>query len=153
MGAVRLLEQATAAGLVLRVDGDHLRVQGPKAAARLVAELAVHKHELLAILTGRLCGRCGEKPATVTAYWGAHLCESCCRSVADENDHHGWPPVAWPDYIDVWTAIGSLTGHVWLVCDLCDERQLLGPDKAGRMCHLTTRCTGRMRLQPVEGSR
>lgn len=51
MDAVTLLQRARAAGLSLEVDGDRLRVRGPKSAEPVVRLLAQYKAEVIAILT------------------------------------------------------------------------------------------------------
>jgi len=53
MDAVTLLERARAAGLSLEVDGDRLRVRGPKSAEPVVQLLAAHKAEIMRLLTRR----------------------------------------------------------------------------------------------------
>lgn len=50
MDALTLLGEAHAAGLMLAVDGDRLRVRGPKAAEPVVRQLAAHKPAIIAVL-------------------------------------------------------------------------------------------------------
>jgi hypothetical protein len=107
MDGMNLLDRAHEAGLTVVADGDHLKVTGPRRAAPIVAELAAHKAEVLAALTG-------------------------------------WPDAV-DDWVARWAAEGARTGHEWLACDACGERQLLRPEKAGRACHVTHGCKGRLR--------
>lgn len=49
----------------------------------------------------------------------------------------------------IWADLKFPDDHEWLECDECSERQLLAPEKAGRLCHLTVGCDGRVRRVPV----
>ena len=49
--ARHLLREAEAAGLRISVEGEVLRVRGPKAGASVAEQLAAHKPEVLALLT------------------------------------------------------------------------------------------------------
>ncbi len=51
MGAVSLLQEAEAAGLSVRVDGDRLVVRGPKKAGAIAERLLDHKAEVLKVLS------------------------------------------------------------------------------------------------------
>ncbi len=51
MGAVNLLQEATAAGLVVRVDGERLVVRGPKSASAIAERLLDYKAEVIEALT------------------------------------------------------------------------------------------------------
>ncbi len=51
MGAVSLLQEAEAAGLSVRVDGDRLVVRGPKSAGAIAERLLDHKTEVLKALS------------------------------------------------------------------------------------------------------
>ncbi len=51
MGAVSLLQEAEAAGLSVRVDGDRLVVRGPKSADAIAERLLDHKAEVLKVLS------------------------------------------------------------------------------------------------------
>ena len=51
MGAVSLLQEAEAAGLTVRVDGDRLVVRGPKSAGAIAERLLDHKTEVLKVLS------------------------------------------------------------------------------------------------------
>ena len=43
-----------------------------------------------------------------------------------------------------WAVAGRRSGHEYLVCGTCAEPQLLEPDKAGRLCHMTPGCKGKI---------
>ena len=51
MVAVSLLQEAEAAGLTVRVDGDRLVVRGPKSAGAIAESLLDHKAEVLKVLS------------------------------------------------------------------------------------------------------
>ncbi len=51
MVAVSLLQEAEAAGLTVRVDGDRLVVRGPKSAGAIAERLLDHKAEVLKVLS------------------------------------------------------------------------------------------------------
>ncbi len=51
MVAVSLLQEAEAAGLTVRVDGDRLVVRGPKSAGAIAERLLDHKTEVLKVLS------------------------------------------------------------------------------------------------------
>ncbi len=51
MGAVSLLQEAEAAGLAVRVDGDRLVVRGPKSAGAIAERLLDHKAEVIEALS------------------------------------------------------------------------------------------------------
>ncbi len=51
MVAVSLLQEADAAGLTVRVDGDRLVVRGPKSAGAIAERLLHHKAEVLKVLS------------------------------------------------------------------------------------------------------
>ncbi len=51
MGAVSLLQEAQAAGLTVRVDGERLVVRGPKSAGAIAERLLDHKAEVLKVLS------------------------------------------------------------------------------------------------------
>ena len=51
MGAVTLLQEAEAAGLTVRVEGDRLVVRGPKSASAIAERLLDHKAEVLKVLS------------------------------------------------------------------------------------------------------
>jgi hypothetical protein len=77
-----LLEQAQAAGLEVRADGDRLVVHGPQSAEALARQLLAHKADLMRLLSA--------PPADVTANEACDVCGSrerwqwldgrlCCR--------------------------------------------------------------------------
>ncbi len=51
MGAVSLLQEAEAAGLSVRVDGERLVVRGPKSAGAIAERLLDHKAEVIEALS------------------------------------------------------------------------------------------------------
>ncbi len=51
MGAVTLLQEAEAAGLSVRVEGDRLGVRGPESAGAIAERLLDHKAEVLKVLS------------------------------------------------------------------------------------------------------
>ena len=51
MDGLTLLHEARAAGLVVTVEGERLRIVGPKRAESLALRLLAHKAELLPVLT------------------------------------------------------------------------------------------------------
>ncbi len=53
MVAVSLLQEAEAAGLAVRVDGDRLVVRGPKSAGAIAERLLDHKAEVLKVLSAK----------------------------------------------------------------------------------------------------
>jgi hypothetical protein len=62
VSARSLLAEARAEGMVVTVDGDHLKVVRPKSEVtdKIVAQLKVHKVWVLAELAGAVC--CGRRP-------------------------------------------------------------------------------------------
>jgi len=83
---VELLCEAIDAGLTVRVDGNDIKVRGPKRAAWLVELIRAHKLEVLLLLTVRWemprylspCFMCG-----TSLFWrriedNAALCWECC---------------------------------------------------------------------------
>ena len=72
MAGVKLLEEARAAGLKVRVEGDRLIVRGPKSAERVAKALLEKKAEVLALLNRQPqyspwpCEHCGQ-PAEIEA--------------------------------------------------------------------------------------
>lgn len=57
MDGLTLLAEAAAAGLTVEVDGDRLRVTGPKSAAAIVRRIAEHKAAILAGLARKRASR------------------------------------------------------------------------------------------------
>ncbi|HEX6013993.1 MAG TPA: hypothetical protein VFY87_19790 [Geminicoccaceae bacterium] len=64
MSAVRLLREAQAAGLRLRVEDGQVRVAADRAPpTELLEGLRAHKSEILELLRGERCRGCGERLA------------------------------------------------------------------------------------------
>ena len=60
MSAARLLDEARAAGLQLRVENERVRLSAEAAPPpELLARLRAHKAEIAALLRGNLCRHCG----------------------------------------------------------------------------------------------
>jgi hypothetical protein len=63
MTAVRALCRAREAGVLVSLDGDHLRLSAAyPPAADLLDALRNHKYEIVGILSGDTCRRCGVHP-------------------------------------------------------------------------------------------
>ncbi len=61
MTALRVLAEASAAGVGLQVDGGRLRLNAKEAPSPgLLERLRAHKAEVVELLTARLCRHCGE---------------------------------------------------------------------------------------------
>ena len=101
VGVTDLLARAQAAGLRLRMDDDgSIKAAGPKACEAIVGELREHRAELVAILNGTACCRCGtagspDHPLVATYWteWQQALCRGCVRMVVAQFERHGWPAV------------------------------------------------------------
>jgi hypothetical protein len=63
MGDLALLREALAAGLTLTVDGDTLRMAGPRSAGEIVERIKAHKAEVMQALADEgICSQCGTRP-------------------------------------------------------------------------------------------
>ena len=74
MDGLNLFEQARAAGLEIRRDGERLVIRGPKDAEALARELLSHKAEIFTALERQpenSCYFCGEPVDRTGADWGA----------------------------------------------------------------------------------
>jgi hypothetical protein len=97
MDVLTLLREAREAGLHVQVEGDKLKVEGPRTAAPIVERLREHKAEVLAVLRGPCCRTCEPRagppidigdgcglhhvtPEMVARWWG--LAESMDRTVS-----------------------------------------------------------------------
>jgi hypothetical protein len=79
-----LLEQAQAAGLEVRADGDRLVVRGPQSAEALARQLLAHKGDLMRLLSAPPADVTGNEPCEVCGgrerwLWldGRELCRIC----------------------------------------------------------------------------
>jgi len=102
MGPVDLVRQVERSGFRLVLDGDRLRVHGDRPLPQeLEAALRHQKDQVVAVLAGQPCDRCGESGCrTVLTYWSnwrQGLCADCVAIVAAEFDQREWPPVPWAD--------------------------------------------------------
>jgi hypothetical protein len=62
VSAARLLDEAQAAGLQLRVEDGRVRISAAAApSSELLARLRAHKAEIAALLRGDLCRHCGAR--------------------------------------------------------------------------------------------
>jgi hypothetical protein len=73
-----LLNQATAAGLTLAVEGDRLVVRGPREAGELARLLLARKREVIAALNGARC--CGQRPPGTAGEPLVNACQLCPTS-------------------------------------------------------------------------
>ena len=84
MDSLKLLDEAYAAGLEIRADGDRLVVRGPQSADALARQLLAHKGDLMRLLSAppadvlsdELCHVCGSRERW---QWldGRLLCRPC----------------------------------------------------------------------------
>ena len=88
--------QAEQAGLDIELEGNEVVVRGPKARAHLVEELRRHRADVVAMLRGLACYRCGAQAgrmvSTYWTLWRRSLCPLCVDVMVQEFDEHGtWP--------------------------------------------------------------
>ena len=90
MEGLDLLEQAQAAGLSVRAEGDKLSIRGPRCAEMLAKELLEHKVEIINLLSvigkeelciGHMWNRACIRGVSCSRSWTPSLCPDCggCR--------------------------------------------------------------------------
>jgi hypothetical protein len=120
MDGLTLLNEARAAGLEVRTDGDRLVVRGPRSAETLARQLLAHKAELLYLLTliptdytPRALDPVGpcEAPIVAVKVWSDVL-QQAIWVVADDLPCDEWPtdaPVYTRAEVKVLTRVGPDT--------------------------------------------
>ncbi len=109
MDILELIGEAEVAGLKIAVDGERLRVQGPRDAEAIVRRLSERKREVIAILRQEKEGMCCVEEAKT-------LVEYCDMLRAwHPKDGHDLPPVPpfseRPERPVAWAAWWASVGH------------------------------------------
>jgi len=99
MALVTVIERARQAGFRVALENNEVVIRGPKARADVVEELRQHREEVLAILEGRACLRCGGEDGplgslvpTYWTLWRQALCPPCIGVLVQEfEERDSWP--------------------------------------------------------------